>query len=418
MLLFWGLVALLLATAIGSVLLPLWRHGDDRQYTEIEDASLAIYEQRLKELAIDQDIGTLSSDKAEDARTELERELIREHADGLSDQTPTNATSGLSRTSWTVLLALLMPVIALGLYSQLGAPQLITTTASMAVSQIPHDVDMKTLDAMITRLKQHIVEQPDDLKGWLLLGRTFMKLERYTEAAQALKQANALKADDPEILLSYADALAMAQGGKVSGKPAIYIHKALQLAPDDPTSLWLAGMAAAEQDDFKTALQHWQRLEPMLADDNQRAKLQQMITHAQQRMGTGSRSPAVGSDTAAPTATPVAIKVQVRMDDGIAKDTDPDTTLFIYARAVSGPPMPLAIVRKQVRDLPLSVTLTDAMAMSPVMRLSKFQRVRITARISQSGTAAPQSGDLFGEVSDIAVNSRDPVAITIQQRIP
>jgi len=415
--LFWPLVLLMLVIGLGSVLIPLWHHRrrdgvDDHAGVEIEDASLAIYQQRLKELEIDQATGALSPEQAESAGHELERELLREQGDELADQAPTTPATrpGLA---WTLLVVLLMPALALGLYYQLGKPEL----ANDANSGMPHGTDSQSMERMLGQLQDYLAEHPDDLKGWLLLGRSDMSLKRYDDAARALAQAYRLKSDDPDILLRYADALAMDQGGSLLGRPAELVHQAVALSPEDHTALWLAGMVALERQDYAGALQRWQHLLPMLTDADERQEVQQMIAKAQARAGaaTADTSRAEGKIPAAPAA---AIEVRVDLAGDLAGSARPDDTLFVYARTISGPPMPLAIVRKRVRDLPLTVTLTDGMAMTPALRLSRFRRVRISARISRSGQAMPQSGDLYGEATDIPVTGGRTVHIRIDRRLP
>jgi len=415
--LFWPLVMLMLVIGLGSVLIPLWRHRrrdgvDDHAGVAIEDASLAIYQQRLKELEIDQATGALSPAQAESARHELERELLREQGDELADQTPTTPATrpGLA---WTVLVVLLMPALALGLYYQLGKPEL----ANNANSGMPHSTDSQSMERMLTQVQDYLAEHPDDLKGWLLLGRSNMSLKRYGDAARALAQAYRLKSDDPDILLRYADALAMNQGGSLLGEPAKLIHQAVSLSPEDHTALWLEGMVALERQDYAGALQRWQHLLPMLTDADERQEVQQMIAKAQGRAGDATTSTG-GAENRAQVAPAAAIEVRVALAGDLAGSARPDDSLFVYARAISGPPMPLAIVRKQVRDLPLTVTLNDKMAMAPTMRLSKFKQVRVTARISHSGNAIPQSGDLYGEATDIPVTGSQPVRILIDRRVP
>ena len=123
-------------------------------------------------------------------------------------------------------------------------------------------------------------------------------------------------------------------------------------------------------------------------------------------------------ETAAPAAAAAAIQVNVSLDPQLAAQAQPDDTVFIFARAAQGPRMPLAIVRKQVRDLPLSVSLDDSLAMSPAMVLSKFTEVTVGARISRSGNAMPQSGDLQGSKSPVVVGKDSNVEITIDSRVP
>ena len=181
--------------------------------------------------------------------------------------------------------------------------------------------------------------------------------------------------------------------------------------------MWLAGLGYEEQGEYEKAVQHWRKLELLLVDDPASLnEVRNLIARAEQKLG---RSVAVEPTTIKPvTAGGVALKVTVALDAALQDKVSADDTVFIFARAMEGPPMPLAAVRKQVRDLPLTVTLDDSMAMMPQMKLSNYATVLVGARISKSGSATAQSGDLTGEIENVATSSNEKLTLTISQRIP
>jgi cytochrome c-type biogenesis protein CcmH len=226
-----------------------------------------------------------------------------------------------------------------------------------------------------------------------------------------------LVGDEPAVMLRYADALAMAQGGKIAGEPFEFIKRALELKPDDTTGLWLAGLGYEEQGQYEQAVQHWRKLETLMQNDPaSQNEVRNLIARAEQKLG---RTVMVETAPAKPAAaSSVALKVTVSLDAALQDKVSAEDTVFIFARAMEGPPMPLAAVRKQVRDLPLTVTLDDSMAMMPQMKLSNFNEVKIGARISKSGAPRPESGDLQGEITSVKTENRETIQVRIDQVVP
>jgi cytochrome c-type biogenesis protein CcmH len=223
--------------------------------------------------------------------------------------------------------------------------------------------------------------------------------------------------DDPEIMLDYADALAMTNKGRIAGKAAELVFKSLEKLPNSISGLWLAGMAKAEVGEFVAAMQYWKKLETLLPPNS--ADLQEL-----QKMMAGVQSHIPGSEAIKPlpektqqASAEVSIEVKVSIDSAIKDKVNQSDTVFIYAKALTGPPMPLAIVKKQVSDLPLSVTLNDAMAMMPTMKLSNFKAVKVMARVSKSGTAMSQKGDYVGMLELKELSGNKAVAIVINEEI-
>lgn len=405
--------------------------------------NVRIARERLAELEAERAAGALAEEAYTQTRAELE-EALRNDLIDLQDGTAKSDPSdvGGSQSRWTIAaLAVAVPVLAGLIYAQLGMPQAFRSPqilASAGTAGLPADHppveggggQAASLDQMLVQLQARLEAQPDDAEGWFTFGSTLMAMDRYSDAAKAFERTHELVGDQPAVLLRYADALAMAQNGRISGKPFELIQTALQVEPNNPMALWLAGLGYAEQGQFQTSIQYWNRLLPLLQDDpNSTAEVRKLIAQAEQRLdGTAA---AASSATGAPAAiepqpeaptTPAAadggVVVAVSLDPQMAGRAAPTDTVFVFATALSGPPMPLAVARHQVKDLPLQVTLSDAMAMMPAMKLSNFPQVRVGARISKTGTAVPQSGDLQGEVAPVQVGTADTVTVVIDQAVP
>ncbi|MGD8312383.1 MAG: c-type cytochrome biogenesis protein CcmI, partial [Gammaproteobacteria bacterium] len=216
----------------------------------------------------------------------------------------------------------------------------------------------------------------------------------------------------------------MARGGRFSDEAGVLLEKALAGDPDNVKALWLMGHWKNQQAAYEEALGYWQRAAKLLPQTGEDARIiAEQIASVQRQLGlpvaeTVPTAAAGAPAAAAPPATAAAIQVSVTLDPALAAQADPGDTVFIFARAESGPRMPLAIVRKQVVDLPVTVTLDDSLAMSPAMVISKFDRVTVGARISKSGNAMPASGDLQGTVSPVATRDAAAVELTIDSRVP
>jgi cytochrome c-type biogenesis protein CcmH len=280
---------------------------------------------------------------------------------------------------------------------------------------------MGSVEEMVAGLAERLAREPDDVDGWRLLARSYVSMERYPDAVQALRRARGIVGDDPGVLLELAGAIARNQGGNLGGQPTELLATALHKAPDNPRALYMAGQLAATQGDFNTALKHWRRLDSMTPADSKVAPLiKEAIAEAQKALSgeAPQTTPQAPVEAVTEPTADIALSVHVALDPDLANQVDKTDTVFVYAQALSGPPMPLAVTRKQVSDLPLQVTLNDTMAMMPTMKLSKFKQVRIAARISKSGNAIPQSGDFQVKIAPIAVTSRDTISLVIRDKIP
>jgi cytochrome c-type biogenesis protein CcmH len=279
---------------------------------------------------------------------------------------------------------------------------------------------MHNFEQAVDRLAAKLAADPKNGEGWAMLGRSYVMLQRYGEAGLAFSKAVELLGDEPNVLADYAEALALANNDSLQGQPAQLVSKALKANPNHAKSLWLNGHALLQQGRTAQAIEQWQRLLTVLPPGVEgRAAVEQLI--AQVRSSNPQLAgPAGPAGAPPPAAAPKGAAMQVRVElarelSGRAAPTD---TVFVFARAAQGPKMPLAIVRKQVKDLPLTVTLDDSMAMSPAMKLSTAGQVVVGARVSKAGNAMPQSGDLEGLSAPLPPHTSKTVVVTIGSIVP
>ena len=261
--------------------------------------------------------------------------------------------------------------------------------------------------SMVKQLEDRLEADPQNPTGWLMLGRSYLIMQRFPEAVSALEEAIKQNPDDPVTLLTLADADAMSNGGRMAGRPAELVGKVLAMEPDNPKALWLAGIVARESGDDAKAVEHWQRLLPLISNDpTSTEEVKNLISQAGGTVKESEKSnPGIMS----------SLEATISLADQFAGQVQPGDTVFIYVKAFNGPPMPLAAARKQVSDLPLTITLDDSMSMIPEMKMSNHGQLIVGARISKTGQAIAASGDLFAEQGP--VKSGDKVELTINQMV-
>lgn len=370
-----AMVALATALVVWPLLAPRLGGGPAR-----EAINVALYRDRLAELEAERDSGTLPAEQFEQARVELQRDLLENAA----PEAPTTLRQRQPRSA--VLLVVVVPLLAGSIYFWLGAPDFITVERVA-----PSPSTSGNMDEAVARLRARLAANPDDLAGWRLLGRSLMVQQQYQAAADAYAQAMQQVGEQAELLALYAEALAMVQG-RVSGQPEALARRALTLDPDNLIALWLAGYAAGEQGDFATAVMRWERLEGLLPADGSMAKrVQESLAEARQQLGTPTAVPQAAADATG------AIHVSIRLDESLRTQLAAQAVLFVYVQDPEGGRMPIASVRR-VAALPADVVLDDSTVLQPGRRLSDLPALKIVARIAQSGAAATRSGDLYGEV--------------------
>jgi cytochrome c-type biogenesis protein CcmH len=403
MVVFWLLAALMTAAALAIVLFPLLR-GRRPRTPDPAQARLEALRLQRREIEADVANGTLSAQARDEALAELVQRADRE----LEGAAPAPADTSKPWVT-AMVVAALMPVAAFGLYLVRGTP-LAADPAVSANRGMP--TDEKQVVAMVETLARKVRERPDDVQGWTLLARSMAALGRFSESVDAYEHLVKLVPDNPSLLADYADALAMAQGRTLAGKPYELARQALALDPTHPKALALAATAAMDAGDRKAARGYLEALLPQLPPDSEDlAQVRSMLAE----LG----APAAATPAAAPVAgaATAGVSGSVTVAPAIAARVRPEDTLFVYARAENGPRMPLAIVRGSARELPLKFALDDSQSMSPSMKLSTAQAVRIEARVSRSGMAAPQSGDVVGTSAVVRPGARD-VQVVLDKVVP
>ncbi len=410
---FWISAAAMMLAALLFAVLPLVR-GRQRPNVDQDQLNIAVVKEQLRELQADLDAGKLDRTAYTAARDDLERELLNQL------ETGTNGTPAVPRSGrWAIgLFVVVVPALAVLTYLQLGTVDFHERQLSSA-AQPAADADGHPLAAMVAKLAERMREQPDQLEGWLLLGRSYAALNQFGNALDAYAEARRIAGDQPQLLIDSADMLVMANGGQFTDEVGALLERALAMQPDNPKGLWLKGHWKYRNNDIQAAIDNWKKAAALLPPGSENAMaINQQIRQAQNALGTPDgealATAAPDSDEAQDGAG--AIEVMVRLDPALSAQAMPGDTVFIFARAVQGPRMPLAIVRKQVADLPLSVTLDDSLAMSPAMVLSGFDEVAVGARVSKSGNAMAQSGDLQGMTSPVQQGAS--VEVIIDQAIP
>ncbi|MFM9980742.1 MAG: c-type cytochrome biogenesis protein CcmI [Burkholderiales bacterium] len=417
---FIAITAVMTAIAVLWVVVPLLRRREPGDGIETSGSNLAILRTQLAELDADVGSGVLSAEQHASARAELERRVLEEG--GSEGASVGGAQSG--GTVAAIVLALLIPLAALGMYLWVGEPDGMRPEAAAA----EHQATPKEVDEMVSRLAARLEKNPDDPRGWMMLARSYYVMKRMPEAVAAFEKAAQAVKDDADFYADYADALAMSQGRKLDGRPLQLIQQALKIDPGHPKALAMAGSEAFFRKDYPGALAYWEKLLPLLPLDSEMGKsIASGIAEARELGGIkgpvatkaapkAEAKPAKGAE-AKPAAGGASVSGRVTLAPAIAAKASPGDTLFILARAVNGPRIPLAVLRKQVSDLPFEFTLDDALAMSPELKLSGVPEVIVAARISKSGNAIAQSGDLQGTSAPVKVGAKG-LSITIDSVVP
>jgi cytochrome c-type biogenesis protein CcmH len=406
MIAFWLIGIVFIALAVLVVVVPLLRSRSGNRVLRSE-ANVAIYRDQLRELEADLRAGSLSSELYEQARREIEARLLEDLS-----RPDTAVVKHQKRRGAAIALALAIPLCAVGLYFIVGNPQALAPADADAAS---HGVNAQQIQAMIDRLAERLKANPNDGQGWVMLGRSYGVLGRFDEAASAYANAVVRLPDNADVLADYADILGMTQGGRLQGKPETIIERALKVDPDNPKALALAGTVAFEKKDYRTAVNYWERLLRLAPQDSEFARsVSTSIAEARELGNLGSGREAAPVPSAAGGAT--GVSGVVKLAPGLADKVAPTDMVFIFARAAEGPRMPLAIMRKQARELPIIFKLDDSMAMAPDMKMSKFPQLVVGARISKSSNAAPRAGDLQG-MSGNVTNGTAGITVLIDTEI-
>lgn len=389
---FWMATGLLLVVALSFLLIPLLRGHRAQREEDRTALNVALYQERLSELQVQHEQGVLSVAQLQAARAEAARELLAD-----TEGAEPARTSRLGKPL-LVLAALLVPVLGLAAYLQLGASDRVELSREFARPPT-------SLADMTQRLERSVQAQPDSAENLYFLARSYMAQNRPGDAAQMFERSVALAGRQPELLGQWAQALYFASGKHFTPQVQALTDEALQADPKEVTSLGLLGIAAFETQRYQAAVDYWTRLLAALpADDASRSALEGGIARARDNLAKRAAD-------AAPAVKAKSIKIHVELAAALQGKVSPNDSVFVFARAINGPAAPLAVKRITVADLPAEVELSDADAMMPQLNLSNFAQVQLVARVSRAGQ--PTTGEWVGRSQPLASDTAAQQALII-----
>jgi len=372
-----------------------------------------IHRDRLAELERDYANHLISAADYAEARDELQHQLL----DDTSAASSVDASPKRRWDGW--VLATLLPAAAIGLYVLLGNPDALLSSAERNAQAVA------TMNDMISQLEKKLAQTPDDMEGWVMLARAYKVMSRWDDAERAYDHAKPLLEKNASLLAELADVL-LQKTDNFAGRPHELIAQALQLEPDNGKALLLAGAEALAGKSYAAAVGHWERLQAQMDPASDEAQMiASGIARARElggiKVGAGDtpRSQPLAGTASTPKASDAAtlasaVSGRVELSPALRAQTTPEETVFIFARAVNGPRMPLAVQRVRVADLPYDFKLDDSQAMSPQNRISSAQELRIEVRVSKSGQAMPGKGDLTGQ-SGIVKPGSENIRVLVDQ---
>lgn len=394
---FLAVVMVLIAVVLVMVLPTLLRPQTTTQ-NDANAKNREIFRQQFDEISQDKANGVLDEAQFQIAKSELERRMLDEIG-----VTNTGTINTEPDRKLAIAITVLVPLLGFWLYVKIGQPEVLLKPVGEVpvvsdVSTLEHRAMAGDIEPLLVALKDKLVENPENGEGWALLARSYVSLGRHAEAVPAYEKAAKIITDDPQLLADYADALAVASGGKLAGAPEDLVNQAVKLDPHHQKALMLSATIAYDKQNYKEAIQIWERLQSELSADSElKSYVQTALAEAYAVSGEKPSAQLTKQSVEKQSAVQKqGISGVVRIQADLAKKLAPTDTLFVFARAAQGAPMPVAIVRASAKDLPFQFQLDDSHSLMPSNKLSETDEVIVVARISKSGDAKPQTGDLQG----------------------
>ena len=440
MTLFFISAALLVVLCLLFLLIGLFRSDDESVDQEAVNVTLARERRAILDAALAD--GSIEQNSFDYEVAQLEYDLA---ADLLPEQEQKPQRKG--QLGAAILVAVFIPISAGALYLHLGNPTAIThdksapirsTESMQSGSTDQSGTQAPALTELLPRLEERLAQSPDDIEGWRLLGRSYLSVNNFAKARTAFEQALALDENDVPTMAQLAESIAMMANGDLAGEATALLERANTMDGSNEHTLWLLSIARQQSGNHAAALAGFDQLATIARDNPEAlATIEQMRSRSVREMAMRSveqsdeQTGDIPTDNTAGQSTaeePLAQEFEIEQGPRVTVNVDLTPTakaavdnghaVFVYAKATSGPPMPLAVSRHTVAQLPLTITLDDSMAMLPDMMLSSFDNVTIGARISPSGNPIAQSGDWFIEVVNVALNDTQTLTLMIDQQVP
>ncbi|MFC3284429.1 c-type cytochrome biogenesis protein CcmI [Litchfieldella rifensis] len=411
MTLLWVAFGLLLLPALWLLVMPLRTagtvHAAQRDF-EADDRTaqqnVAVYRRRLASLEAALERGEIDRGRFDEDRLDLERSLL-EDTEGLQRRPLKSPTAGRVAVPVVVLGVVVASVLW---YQHQGAEG---DLALHAIQQEVLNQPDGSLSMMVERLEEEAVRQPDNPNVWMALFPLYRDSNQGGKAIEALERLIELEGRQPALLAQLAQIRFFVANRTLTDEVQALVDETLERDPRQPTVLGMLGIHAFDRARYEEAIDYWRRAIAGFDDPGSAAALREGIAVAQQRLGV----PPDELETASSQGP--GIRVRITLDEALRDQVSEDATVFVVARDLQGELPPLAVTRAQVAELPLTVTLDDTSAMSDRARLSQVDEARVVVRVSASGQATPQAGDLFGDRDAVAVGDTDgePVDVVIDR---
>ncbi|WP_328185000.1 c-type cytochrome biogenesis protein CcmI [Marinobacter sp. OP 3.4] len=433
---FWITTAVLVGLAFLFILYPLvFGRPGRRINADIRNQNLLAYRTRLTELEEEYQQGIIDEENFRMLRDELAGAMLDDVGDGPS---PKDASAPKEvraedlrmdhrrRSTWAVvvLAVVLLPAGVVLLYGEWGALGKVEQYQAMKELQESTGGDrMAQMDQLTRQLSERLAQEPDNPDGWAMLGRSYMRMERYPEAARAFERLAEVVPDDNARATAWglsAQAWFFDSQGALTDEVNRAMDRAREFNPNEVNTLGLLGIHAFEREDYEAAIEHWETIIEVAPDHPQIASIREGVSRAYQRLGMDVPDRVQAEQPASDGLSDRGVNVRVELDEAFAGEISPDTTLFVYARTPDRQSAPLAVARLRAGELPLNLRLDDRLAMAPQFRISGADEVVIAARISPSGAAKPQPGDYQGireEPVPVVSGDSEPVLLTIDEQL-
>lgn len=370
--------------------------------TSRRQMNAAIYREEFDKLEAEHHTGVITASDYEIAHAEMRQRLFQDTIEE-DDQ---EVAGSVKKT--TLGICIFIVLLSSGLYFYLGDVVRVAQTSS------EQPVTQEGVEKMVAEFAIKMEKDPTNLKGWAMLARSYRILGRNEDAAKAYARAGNFIDSDPQLLADYADVLAANANGSFAGKPLQLINQALKLDPDNLMALWLSGTASFNANNYKAAVQTWEKLAKQIPADTDEARaIQGSIAEARAKGG-------LATTTSAPTPTPAVssgkeISGKIELSSGMKPKIKPGDIVMVIARK-PGERMPVAVLKVPATDFPMRFTLSDALAMNPAAPLSQLSEASIEVRISKTGMAKPEAGDLISTAQTIQVGTKDVRLLVDQVR--
>ena len=408
----WLWVAALMVLAVGFIFIPLFVKFNSESIKR-EENNISIYKNQLAELEADKEAHRISEEDYQSQSLEIQRNLLND------TQQENSITENRASGRWMMpILAMATILGSLWVYQEIGAENEVAISDLLKRSY-QGDFNKEDGEQLLSRLQIQSKKTPKDVENWYLLGRLNFDMGNYDQAVLGFSGVLSnlpqdAKQDQAVAMAQMAQAQFFANDRNLDKATQSMLHQVLKINPQETTSLGLLGVAAFDSKDFVNAIRYWQRLLALMPANNPNAvAIQGGIEKARSQL-SASDAQILNDEISQQSLSATSIVVTVDLDESIKSKVPKDADLFVLAKAKSGPPMPLAVKRLNVKKWPVSVTLDDSMAMMESLKLSNFKEVIITARISKSGVGNAKSGDIEGDSGVLAISpEKSPLKLNI-----